>query len=154
MSTTVPPEPQTQRIISSGWAQVTVIIAVLGVVGGCLTFLTGGVHPQWQSDIADLRAGMAQMKTDTDKALVELRSAQAAASAAAVSDRAQLNQRIDTAQDLFNTRLNGMWRQSDYVDRDAHLSRLDTVFDALRDRVRDQEYLTRGLSTVPVRNPR
>lgn len=89
-----------------------------------------------------------------------MRNAQAAANAAGAADRAQLSQRIDTAQDLFNTRLNGMWRQSDYVDRDAHLSRLDSVFEALRDRVRDQEYRTgdldkrlSGLSAAPVRNP-
>jgi hypothetical protein len=142
------------------WMAITVVLALLTVAWGALLFLTGGIHPQWQSDISDLRAAIAQKSVDTDKALTELRNAQAAANAAGAADRAQLSQRIDTAQDLFNTRLNGMWRQSDYVDRDAHLSRLDSVFEALRDRVRDQEYRTgdldkrlSGLSAAPVRNP-
>ena len=143
------------------WTQVSVVIAVLAMIGGALAWITGGIHPQWQNDIAELRASNVGLAADLKTAVAQLEATQQAQAAAASSDKAVLAARIDSAQQLFTSRLDAMWRPSDYTERDTHLSRLDQVFDALRDRVTAQEYISKdltnklsGLSTAPVRNPR
>lgn len=117
------------------WPQIGAVIGVLVFLGTGLTFLTGGIHPQWASDIAELRAANASLQSDIK-----------AVSASAASDRAALVARTDADKQLLTSRLDAMWRPSDYADRDAHLSRLDTVYEALRERVTQLEYANKDLA--------
>jgi hypothetical protein len=140
--------------------QIGTAVGVLVFLGTLITFLTGGLHPQWQTDIAELRASNVSLAADLKSAVAKLEAAQQAQATAALSDKAVLTARIDSAQQLFTSRLDAMWRPSDYTDRDTHLSRLDNVFDLLRDRVTKLEYSTQdidkrvlGFSSAPVRNP-
>lgn len=116
------------------WPQVGAVIGVLVFLGTLVTFLTGGIHPQWQADIADLKAANAALQADLKAAVV-----------AGASERSALAARIDTDKQLVTTRLDGMWRTNDYTDRDNHLARLDTVFDGLRERVTQLEYAQKDL---------
>lgn len=143
------------------WAQVGVVCTVLVLGGTGLSWLTGGLHPQWSAEIEALKTSNADLKNDLKNAVSELQAAQKTAAAQAASDRTQLTERIEAAKELFNTRLNGMWRPSDYAERDSHLHDLDARGDSIRDRLTKLEYgytdldkRVTGLSSAPVRNPR
>jgi hypothetical protein len=160
MSDLTPARRSTDNQRTIPWAQISVVITVIAAIGGGLAWITGGIHPQWQQDISELRASNVGLAADLKTAVAKLEAAQQTQAAAASSDKAVLTARIDSAQQLFTSRLDAMWRPSDYADRDSHLSRLDQVYDALRDRMTQQEYSTKdltnrlsGLSTAPVRNP-
>jgi hypothetical protein len=143
------------------WTQLGVVIAAIVMATTFLAWLTGGLHPQWSADISELRASNTSLSNELKSSVADLQATQKAAAAAAASDKAQLTERIDAAKELFNTRLNGMWRPSDYAERDSHLHELDSRGDAIRDRVLKLEYgytdldkRINALSGAPVRNPR
>ena len=128
-------------IVTSG----AIVALLLNLMGG----LFGGLRPQSQIDLAELQKSNAALKTQIDAVTV-----------AEASDKALVLAQIDTVKQLFATRLDAMWRPSDYADRDAHLSRLDTVFDGLRDKTTDNGYAIKGLqdrytalTTVPTPGP-
>lgn len=142
------------------WTQAYAALGALVIMAGVAAWFAGGIHPQWSNDIAELRASNSALQADLKTAVAKLEAQQQTQIATAASDKAVLAARIDAAQQLFTSRLDAMWRPSDYADRDSHLSRLDAVYDAIRNRVTDVEYsvkdLTKqmgGLSSTPVRNP-
>lgn len=161
MSDHPPMRRATDHHVAIPWAQVGVVCTVLVLLVGAVSWVTGGLHPQWSADITELRASNASLTSELKASVSDLQAAQRAAAAAAASDRAQLTERIDAAKELFNTRLNGMWRPSDYAERDSHLHDLDARGDSIRDRLTKLEYgytdldkRVTGLSAAPVRNPR
>lgn len=122
------------------WSQVGVVLAVLTALWAATLFFTGGLRPQTQIDVADLQKALAETRADTKTGFGELKAAQSALSAASANDKAQLADRIDAAKELLNSRLNGMWRPSDYAERDSHLHDLDARVDVLRGKVDKLEY--------------
>lgn len=77
---------------------------------------------------------------DTATRLAEFKAAELAQQALLAADMQKRFDDIQRTQASMQGRLDGMWRTSDYTDRDTHLARLDNVFDALRDRMVKAEY--------------
>lgn len=136
------------------------VVIILGVLYTGLVWGIGPIKPQSQVDSDAQKAAVTKLSNDFQTATTKLEATQQAQAATCAADKVLLTNRIDSAQQLFTSRLDAMWRPSDYTERDTHLSRLDSVFEALRDRVVAQEYATKdlkdrlsGLSAAPVRNP-
>lgn len=115
--------------------RLAVIFAALGVGWASLTWMTGGLRPQTQIDVANLT-----------KEVADLKATQSAGVAACAADRELLNSRINSAQQLFVSRLDAMWRPSDYAEVSSHFSRLDQEYDSLRDRVTNSEFAIKDLN--------
>jgi hypothetical protein len=142
------------------WVQVGVVLTVLTVLWGSLLFWTGGLRPQTQIDVQDLQRAVVELRANIKSDNNDLRADQKTNAATCASDKALLADRIDSLRNLFSTRLDAMWRPSDYVDANTHFNRLDNVYSTLRDQVNGQSYAitdldkrVMNLSSAPVRNP-
>ena len=136
--------------VSANAGKMVAIGGAIAIVFTGLGWLTGPLRPQSQIDLANLQ-----------KTNVEIVARIDAMAATQASDKALLIAQIELLKQLFATRLDAMWRPSDFADRDSHLSRLDSVFEALRDKTTDNTYAIkdlqekyRGLTTVPTPGPR
>lgn len=117
--------------IWSNLPRILIVISTLSVLYAVLTWFTGGLRPQSQIDLENLKLQMSEMRSGVA---------------------------------VCNSRLDALPRASDFAEWQAHLSRLDAVYDSLRDRLTAEEYATKdntaGLrdllsgTKTPVRNPR
>jgi hypothetical protein len=142
--------------VTSPWATPGKVIAGILATGGVVavlsqpvTFLFGGLRPQSQIDVANLQKDNLALAARLDTM-----------TATEASDKALLLAQIEAAKQLFTTRLEAMWRPTEFADRDAHLSRLDAVFEAQRNIVTDHTYDIKdlrekyqALTTVPTPGP-
>src|SRR5664279_3693929 len=104
------PAPSIFHQVWSELPRISVMIACAGVIWAVLTWATGGVRPQSSIDIDNIKAAIADLQR------VQIADLQ--------KNQAQILGRLDA-----------MWRTQDYAERDGHFARLDSVFEALRDRV-------------------
>jgi hypothetical protein len=126
-----------------------VAAAVISLLFQPITWVTGGLRPQSQIEIDNAKQKTADLSARLDTQI-----------AIEASDKAQILASIDNLRQLFATRLDAMWRPSDFAERDSHLSRLDTVFEGQRDKITDYGYAIKdlqnryqALTTVPTPGP-
>lgn len=123
--------------------------AVISLLFQPITWVTGGLKPQSQIDLADAVKTNALLSARLD-----------ALTATEAANKAQALTAVDNVKQLFAARLDAMWRPSDFADRDAHLSKLDTVLEGLRDKTTDNGYAIKdlqqkyqALTTIPTPGP-
>jgi hypothetical protein len=122
------PEPKAPGLGEQLWAaapRLLIMISALTVMYAVLTWLTGGVRPQSQIDLDNLK-----------------------------STQTGLASRVAVCE----SRLDALPRTADFSNWEAHLSRLDAVFEAQRDQVTQNKYDIKdlmnkyqALTTVPPR---
>lgn len=103
-------EDQQPTVWEQVWAaapRILIMITALTVMYGVLTWMTGGVRPQSQIDLDNLK-----------------------------STQINLSSRVAVCE----SRLDTIPRNSDFANWEAHLSRLDAVFEAQRDQVTQNKY--------------
>jgi hypothetical protein len=88
----------------------------------------------------------ASRSDETAKALEQYKATELVQQSAAAADDLKRSNDIRTWVTALEARVDGMWRPTDYADRDAHLARLDAVFESLRDRTTKAEYDIKDLS--------
>lgn len=135
------------------WAQISaavgVVIVVLSFIGTLGVWLTGGIHPQWASDIDGLKTTIATLRNDLTAATTRLDAAQQTANTAGASERAALTQKIDANKEALTTKIDANKEAlAQKIDANKELfdGRLNGTSQALEKRVSDQEYATKDLA--------
>lgn len=119
-----PPERATQLVWSS-LQRLVLIAAALSVLWNPIVWFTGGLHPQSSIDLESLKTQTSDLRTDL--AATKARLDQLPRQADVEGLRTQLAG--------IQARIEQLPRSTDFQDWTAHLSRLDAVFEGLRDQV-------------------